>query len=68
MYGYNYLVTRTKSDGTPDMFRIKIGYFTGDNIEEKIYKTCSRSLTPVYCFSLHNQFISALFPKQRKEM
>lgn len=50
MFGYNYLVTRTKSDGTPDMSRIKIGYFTGENIEEKIYKTYSRSLTPVYLF------------------
>lgn len=47
MYGHSYLVTRFLSDGTIELSRIKIGYFSGNDLENQIHQSYARSLTPV---------------------
>lgn len=50
MSGYPYVVSRYLSDGTIELSRVKIGYFTGNDLENQVHQNYSRSLTPIVIY------------------
>lgn len=50
MAGYGYLVSRFLPDNTIEMSRIKIGFFTGNDLENQVHNNYSRSLTPLVIY------------------